>query len=295
MSKKRGRIENIKSKYVLNTIFDFISNENYKLQLFIHSKSLQQKYDFKIEYKYTFLKEYLRVKDFILLDLINQKLDTNYFYNNLNDILNFIHLTQEESKEISKVIYNNYIKEKKKIHKISTYTDFLSTIDIYSPFIESAISNDFHFINIPLDDIQKYNLKNDYISFFKKQNENNKKYKILISLKNAKQLDILKDLNIDFSNINQFIFVYMNNFFYFNAKTERKDPTLNSIYSLVNIPNTLEVLDLYFDKHYSIVDLFFPKWFNSLINLKELKITKLDFNSKLIICLPKLEIIKLNF
>ena len=44
------------------------------------------------------------------------------------------------------------------MNKVSRYTDNLSTIDIYSPFIEYAISNDFHFINIPLDDIQKYNL-----------------------------------------------------------------------------------------------------------------------------------------
>ena len=295
MSKKGGLIEIINSKYILNTIFDYISNENYKLKLFAHSKSLQEKFDFKIEYKYAILKEYLIVKDFILLNLINKKLDTNYFYKNLNHILDFIHLTKEESKEISKVIYNNYIKEQKKIHKISTYTDFLSTIDIYSPFIESAISNDFHFINIPLDDIQKYNLKKDYISFFKKQNKSDKKYKALISLKNAKQIDIIKDLNIDFSKINQFVFVYMNNFYYFNATNERKDPILNSIYSLVNIPDTLEVLDLYFDKHYSITDIYFPKWFNSLTNLKELKIRGLDFNSELIISLPKLEIIKLDF
>ena len=199
------------------------------------------------------------------------------------------------NKEISKVIYKNYIKEQKKIHKMTRYTDFLSTIDIYSPFIESAISNDFHFINIPLDDIQKYNLTKDYISFFKKQNKDDKKYKVLISLKKAYQIDILKNLNIDFSNINQFVFVYMNNFFYFNVKNERKDPILNSIYSLVNIPDNLEVLDLYFDKHYSITDLYFPKWFNSLTNLKELKIRGLDFNSELIISLPKLEIINLNF
>ena len=86
-------------------------------------------------------------------------------------------------------------------------------------------------------------------------------------MKNANQIDILKNLNIDFSNINQFVFVYMNKFFYFNVKNERKDPILNSIYSLVNIPDTLEVLDLYFDKHYSITDLYFPKWFNSLTNL----------------------------
>ena len=293
VSKKEGIIEKIKSKYILNAIFDYISNDNYKLKLFIYSKSLQQKYDFKIEYKYAFLKEYLRVEDFILLDLIDKKLDTNYFYKILNDILDFIHLTNEESKEISKVIYKNYIKEQKKMNKVSRYTDNLSTIDIYSPFIEYAISNDFHFINIPLDDIQKYNLINDYISFFKKQNEKDKKYKVLISLKNAKQINILKDLNINFYNINQFIFVFMNNPFYFNG-CERKDPILNSIYSLVNMPNILEVLDLYFDRHYSITDIYFPKWFNSLINLKELKISGMDFNSKLIISLPKLEIIKLN-
>lgn len=292
---KKGLIEKMNSKYILNTIFDYISNENFKLKLFAHSKLLQEKFDFKIEYKYSILKEYLIVKDFILLNIINRNLDTNYFYKKLNDILDFINLTKEESKEISKVIYNNYIKEQKKIHKIITYTDYLSTIDIYSPFIESAISNDFHFINVPLDDIQKYALSKDYISFFKKQNEDDKKYKILISLKNAKQIDLLRQIQINFSNINQFIFVYMNNFYYFNAKSERTDPILNSIYSLVNIPDVLEVLDLYFDKHYSITDLYFPKWFNNLTNLKELKMRGLDFNSQLIISLPKLEIIKFDF
>ena len=186
MWKQKCLIEKIKSKYILNTIFDYISNDDYKLKLFIHSKTLQNKFDLQIEYRYSFLKEYLNIKEFILLDLINEKLDTNYFYTNLNNILDYIHLTVEESKQISKIIYKNYIKEQTKNRKIYKYTDFLSTIDIYSPFIEFAISNDFHFINIPLDDIQKYNLKNDYISFFKKQNENNTKMKILISLKNAK-------------------------------------------------------------------------------------------------------------
>ena len=295
MWKQQCLIEKIQSKYILNTIFDYISNDDYKLKLFIHSKTLQNKFDLQIEYRYSFLKEYLNIKEFILLDLINEKLDTNYFYTNLNNILDFIHLTLEESKQISKIIYKNYIKEQTKNRKIYKYTDFLSTIDIYSPFIEFAISNDFHFINIPLDDIQKYNLKNDYISFFKKQNENNTKMKILISLKNAKQMDELNDLNIDFSKINQLVFVYMNNFYYSNSKNEKKDPFLNSIYSLINIPNNLEVLDLYFDKHYSIGDVYFPKWFNSLTNLKELKIRGLDFTSTLIISLPKLEIIILNF
>ena len=108
-------------------------------------------------------------------------------------------------------------------------------------------------------------------------------------------MEELKDLKIDFSNINQLVFVYMNKFFYSNVKNEKKDKFLNKVYSLINLPNNLEVLDLYFDKHYSIGDLYFPKWFNCLTNLKELKINGLDFNSQLIISLPKLEIIKLRF
>ena len=270
-------LEKIKSKYIFNKIFDYISNDFFKLKLFIHSKTLQKKFDFQIEYRFSFLKEYLKVKEFILLDLINKDLDTNYFYRKLNDILDFIHLTHEESKEMSGIIYKNYIKEQKKNLKISKYTDFLSTIDIYSPFIEFAIPNDFHFINIPLDDIDKYNLKNDYISFFKKHNERDTKFKILISLKNAKQMEILNNLDIDSSKINHLVFVYMNNIFYYSTKNDKKDPFFITIYSLFNIPNNLEVLDIYFDKFYTIGDAFFPKWVNSLINLPKLETIILNF------------------
>ena len=49
--------------------------------------------------------------------------------------------------------------------------------------------------------------------------------------------------------LNQLVFVYMNKFFYFNVKSEKKDPFFNLIYSLINITNNLEVLDFYFDKH----------------------------------------------
>ena len=162
-------IEKIKSKYILNGIFHYISNENYKLKLFIHSKALQEKYNIKIEYKYCFLKEHLKAKEYIKLDIINGKLDTNYFYNNLNNLLNYIQISPSESKQLSQIIYEDYINIQKKEQKKPGYTDDFSTIDIYSPFIEFAMDNDYHFINIPLKDIEKYKLKDDYISFFKKK------------------------------------------------------------------------------------------------------------------------------
>ena len=290
----KASIGKIKSKYILNGIFDYISNENYKLKLFIHSKELQDKYNIKIEYKYCLLKEHLKPKEYIKLDTINGKLDTNYFYTNLNNLLNYINISLSESKQISQIIYEDFIKnERKEKNKSGGYTDYLSTIDIYSPFIEFAISNDYHFINIPLKDIEKYKLKDDYISFFKKENLP-KKLKVLISLRNSLQLEIIKDLNIDFSLVNQLVFVFINSYsFDLNSKT---DPFFNLLYSLIKMPNqNLQVLDLYFDNQYKINDDIFSNWFNGLIQLKELKFKRLTFLDNFTINLPKLQILKLIY
>ena len=289
---KKARIEVIKSKYILNGIFDYISNENYKLKLFIHSKALQEKYNIKLEYKYCFLKEHLKPKEFIKLGLINGKLDKNYFYDTLNNLLNYIQISLSESKQLSQIIYEDYIKTQRKEQKKPGYTDYLSTIDIYSPFIEFAISQDYHFINIPLKDIEKYNLKDDYISFFKKENSTNK-LKVLVSLEKSSQLEIIKDLNIDFSLLNQLAFVFMDSSFKLNSKEEQ---FFNVLYSLIKMPNkNLEVIDLYFDNHYKINDDNFSNWFNGFTQLKELKFTRLTFSNNFTINLPKLEILKLIF
>ena len=290
----KASIEKIKSKYILNGIFDYISKENYKLKLFINSKTLQEKYNIKIEYKYCFLKEHLKAKEYIKLDLINGKLDTNYFYDNLNNLLNYIHLSVSESKQISQIIYEDYIKIQRKEQKKSRYIDYLSslsTIDIYSPFIEFAISHDYHFINIPLKDIEKYKLKDDYISFFKKENST-KNLKILVSLEKSSQMEILKDLNIDFSLINQLVFAFTNSCSF--ELISKKDIFFNELYSLIKMPNkNLEVLDLYFDSNYLNADDVFSNWLNGLTQLKVLKFRRLSFSNNFIINLPKLEILKL--
>ena len=68
METKGRKLEKIKSKYILNTIFEYVPNVNYKLKLFVHSKSIQNKYELKIEYKYYVLKQYLKIKEFINLE-----------------------------------------------------------------------------------------------------------------------------------------------------------------------------------------------------------------------------------
>ena len=54
---KEELIKKIKSKFILNALFNYIRDINFKLKLFIYSKSFQNKLDLNIEYKKIFLKK----------------------------------------------------------------------------------------------------------------------------------------------------------------------------------------------------------------------------------------------
>ena len=72
-------INNIKSKYILNYIFDYIKDKDFQLKLFLHSKKCQKKFDInliilkekylqKIEFDldaYLFIKPNLYKKDYL--------------------------------------------------------------------------------------------------------------------------------------------------------------------------------------------------------------------------------------
>ena len=55
---KEQLLEKIGSIYILTQIFDYIQDDNLKLKLFVHSKSLQKKFGIKpIDYKKEFYKK----------------------------------------------------------------------------------------------------------------------------------------------------------------------------------------------------------------------------------------------
>ena len=54
---KEELINKIKSKFILIYIFNYIKDTNFKLKLFIHSKSNQNRLDLKIHYKELLLKK----------------------------------------------------------------------------------------------------------------------------------------------------------------------------------------------------------------------------------------------
>ena len=100
-------INKIKSKFILNYIFDYIKDVNFKLKLFIYSKSNQNKLDLNlIIYKELFFKK------------IGFDLD-NYLYTKLNnkDILNknyqYFLIKNKLNKEIfENILYEILIKKK---------------------------------------------------------------------------------------------------------------------------------------------------------------------------------------
>ena len=46
--KNKELINNITSKYILNTIFNYIKDKNFKDKLFLYSKKFQKKFDIKL-------------------------------------------------------------------------------------------------------------------------------------------------------------------------------------------------------------------------------------------------------
>ena len=79
-----GLINKIKSLYVLQGIFNYIEDENFKSKLFLHSKSFQKKLDIKF---YSLKENYLRqigfnIKQYLHIDedkykrkILSQKYD----------------------------------------------------------------------------------------------------------------------------------------------------------------------------------------------------------------------------
>ena len=233
------------------------------------------------------------------MDFEQKVFDKNILYNEVKEKLKEINLTIEDIKNLLK---NNIEKEEEKKNLISENDEkgkkedvFLLgnviPIDIYSPFIDVIISyeKDKDFINIPLNYIEQLNLKNDYISFFQKDIENNNL--LYINFDEINQIKLLKELKINSYNS-----------LYFNSENELNNNEYNlyfsTIFSLENIESNLETLILEFPKLIKISNSIIEnnECFNQINNLKSLKnieFANLYFKESFIIKLNKLE--RINF
>ena len=163
-----------------------------------------------------------------------------------------------------------------------------SCYDIYCPFIDFSSYNDNLFFKIPLNYIEKYNLKNDYISFFEKNTKSNNLLYIIFD-KNE-QINILKEIKIDFSKIKILYF----SFDYHSEKININNLFLSEMFLLIDNKNNLE--SLCFDLlRANKID---TDVFNSLNNLKDLKhieFNYLEFSKPFKIILSNLENISFRY
>ena len=287
----------IQSKYILNSIFNYIKDVKYKMKLFLYSKSFQQNIGLKLS---DYQSEYFKIIGFDFrkylkyLDIDNN--DNQNFDNNL--------LNQKLKEDLSK--YNDnicilpeviiqYFKDYKNEDNDNNTNAKINSkleIDIYSPFFDLLSKNNEVFekmsIVIPTKKFIKFKLNNDYISKFDELNKINSKYTSLnIYCKDNDDLIQLKDLKINFNQIKSLSInceekqINYDNFFNFLLSLNIKN---NLIDFILNIEGYGEIEPKTFDKlnnftsieNLSLIGLLFANKFNLKLNLKVLVIKKCE-------------------
>ena len=281
-------INEIKSKYILEQIFEYIKDDKFKMKLFCYSKLFQSKLNLSIvDYQIAFLNK-------IDFDYNNYlKFSTNTF-----DQQNFdsTYLKSQFTKEILKyninlnimsTIINNYFRNNKSpkiLEKNKKYINSGIEIDIFSPYF-NFLSKDDIFKNfciiIPLIRIRKFNLINDYKDIFAQLAERKSNYNsIILYTNNNDDVELINNLGINFNQILKLSAINLGNQFNYND-------FFNILFS-TNLNNTLLYLSLKKDYYPEIK----PENFTSINNFNILESLSLDefrFTEKFILKIKSLK------
>ena len=271
---KSSLLLKIKSKYLVDNIFEYVEYKNFDLKLFMYSKSAQK---------------YMNIK---LLDyqMNSPKTDLyidKYFYSFLmsGDYLNT--LLQKDMKEynfdlntIYDFYYKNMIKSSPKKY----------SIHIESPFFNFFAKNNFlekYFrIILPIAEIKRHNLENDYINAFIKLNS--KYSSIEFEYHDISDINYLKTFNINFNKIKHLVIKQSSD--YNKIITYNYSTFFNTLFSFNNIFTTLEYLFLGIDSKFNPQNI---REINKFQSLKELILSNIKFDSLLILDIKNLEILEL--
>ena len=295
----KSLFETINSKYIRQRIFDFIKDENFKFKLFIHSKLYQKQFELEmIDFKERYITQtkinidsYLLCYNLFNTDpkhfdktILNTKLQEDLVKNNLN--IDIIHeYLINDLKKLSKKLT-----EKENEKELNKFIYFKKEINIFSPFFDFLINSEyFDLFTIPISVklIEKFNLKNDYISAFEKLNKlNSKKYpSLLFDYKDSNDINYLKEFKIKFHKIKRLIMshdysIYIDNYDYF----------FKTLFSFNNIEKNLIHLNLYVG--FIRKDLIDPnslKNLNSLCSLEVLELKGFKFKTTFTLKLKNLK------
>ena len=286
-------INEIKSKYILEQIFDYIKDDKFKMKLFCYSKLFQSKLNLNIiDYQIAFLNK-------INFDYNNYlKFSTNTFdQQNFESKFLISQLTEDLSKyninlNIMPTIVNNYIinnKSPKIQKKNKNNINSGIEIDIFSPFFDFLYKEDIFknfSIIIPLIRIRKFDLINDYNHIFDQLAKRKSNYNSIILYTNDNDdLELIKYLDINFNQILKLSAVNLGNQSNYND-------FFNILFSS-NLNNTLLYLSLKKDYYPEIK----PENFTSINNFNILESLSLDefrFTDKFILKIKSLKTLFIN-
>ena len=198
---KKGLIKKIKTSYILKNILNYIKNEEFKFILFSYSKLYQKILDIKlIKYKEIYLQKMFDINDYLHHEFYG------VLYKKYN---NFLIENKLNIKEFENIIYEVKNNEEEKTIK----DDYEIKINIDSPLFDilsktKNFSNNYT-IYISQNEIDKYEKKDEYINFFNKLNKSNIKYaSIYYMFNDKKNINNLKEFNIDFNKIKRMTLIF---------------------------------------------------------------------------------------
>ena len=292
--------EKIKSKYIIEKIFEYIKDENFIFKLFIYSKKCQKKLDLDLfDYINQYFKKIgLREYNFFSFNSLNN----NYYFNeNDKDELKTKYKEFLINNNIDINFYNKYLS-----HYIKKYPEkikekyqkkYKKYIDIYSPFFEILSKLEIFeclTIRIPIHTLIKKDLKEDYIEAFNKLNRSNSKYLSLsLEYENEKDIDYIKEFNINFNQIKKLKIKFKNFLIYFFEKKSNFnfDIFFKSIFAL-NIYNNLNELTIVIKDNG--IDPNLIENFNNFKQLKSLNLIGFKINTSFCLKLNTLKILKME-
>ena len=263
------KLNNIKSNYILNKIFDYIKERTFKCRLFKYSKEMQKRCELNLElYIYEYILKFdispSKYLTYSSPGLIIDKFDIKILDNKLKKDLIYYKLDLKDMLIFVKYYYKNQIKNFKNIINGHICYENYEYVDIYSPFFKYFLENEKEIIEkvftitIDVPFIKKFNLNNIYISFIDKLNNDNIKYSSLMIYYNDKNdKDFLNDLNFNLEcikSLNIQCVDYLNDSFFQKIFTK-------------NIYNNLLYLDLDFFGEVKLDSFIDLNNFNSLIQL----------------------------
>ena len=288
-NKSQSFLEKIKSKYILYFISSFIKDKNYLLKLVKNSKHLQKKLNINLSnYIKIYANKRIHYEDFLLTKVkrfrdhpnLNNVLKKELVKNQIND--EYINIC---AKEYFTNYYNNLE------NKEDSLCEFSQDIDFTSPFFDTLskteIFNKIFNIKISAKVINELKLKDATKSKFEELNNSKIEYQsIIFKPYDKKDVNLLKELNIDFSKLKKFAFL-RGSYFYFEQNFNFKN-LINSL----NINNNLVYFEYKANLECEPSEFEFINNFNSL---KYLGLNYLKFPTTFELKLKNLKYLKIIF